>query len=184
MINRHGKHYSYDKDCDCGVAANDPHWHKKQLSILQKLNEVFQDVKHHKSFTRRLENPFKEALKEYTVSVRPTGDSWSPHKIEVWGNGIHYDNSVCLRLYPNEKKTWQEAFVEDMKRQIAYHEGAIKQIEKEDSLFSVLVVENAVARNAIIAARDIVFTAVGHNMTRELVNHFPLLQLSDTNLDD
>jgi hypothetical protein len=94
-----------------------PRDYSRQIAIVTALRRGFEAVKHHQKFTKRMLPVFERELPGYTVSLSVEPGSFGFSRLNVWGNGLSYDDGVRLSWVNSDRKPWQEQMAEDLDRQ-------------------------------------------------------------------
>ena len=99
------------------VKESFPRDYGRQIAIVAALRRVFEVVKHHQKFTKRMLPAFERELPGYTVSLSVEPGDFGFARLNVWGNGLSYDDAVRLSWINSDKQPWQERMAEELDRQ-------------------------------------------------------------------
>jgi len=104
--------------------------YRQEIAIVQALRVGLDKVKHHERFTKRIKPALESALPGYTVSVSDDGHF---ARVQVWGNGLSYDDSVRLSWVTGPlaagRKPWAEQMAEEIDRN-DYSDYAERQVDE------------------------------------------------------
>lgn len=130
--------------------------YEAHIAVVKVLRSVFEEVKHYKIFTSGMKPIFDKALPGYTVRIGIKGDRYS---VSVWGNGIPYEDCVCLIWsgYNNSKtQTWQEGFKRAL--EVADRSDYAERARLEEGLYSDLAKLHLEVEERIRAAHILIET--------------------------
>ena len=117
---------------------------KEKQALIEKIRLVFESAKRFKSYTQRILTVFKTQMPDHHFYFK-NNHSWGQVGLEVWGQGVSYNNRVIIDWNEDKISVWQEGFLQGLER--VSLSDSIERAEQEQELIPELErLENEAAR--------------------------------------